>query len=392
MAKKRASATNRKKKSTSRRAKKPSLLRRFLGLMLKMTIVFSVLAAVGLIYLDAQVRAKFEGKRWALPAKVYARPLELYPGQPLSRDDLKIELKGLGYQFLRRASQPGTAELARQRVRVYTRGFEFPDGVEPAQTLLIDFSAGQVSRIRNSGGTDIPLARLEPILIGGIYPQDNEDRDLIRLEQAPAYLLDALLAIEDRDYYQHYGVSLKGIARAMFVNLKAGRVVQGGSTLTQQLIKNFYLSSERSFLRKLMEIPMAFLLDRHYSKDEILEAYLNEVYLGQEGLRAIHGFGLGSQYFFAQPIQELKLHQVALLAAMVKGPSFYDPRRNPERAMKRRNLVLKVLHEQGVISLAQRQQTEKMPLGVVKKQNLHKGAYPAYLDLVKRQLRKEYSD
>lgn len=166
----------------------------------------------------------------------------------------------------------------------------------------------------------MPLSRLEPILIGGIYPRDNEDRDLIRLDQAPQYLLDALIQIEDRDYYEHFGISLRGIARAMWVNVRAGRFIQGGSTLTQQLIKNFYLTSDRTLARKLMEIPMAVLLDLHYSKDEILEAYLNEVYLGQSGSRAVHGFGLASQYYFAQPINELKLHQVALLAGMVKGP------------------------------------------------------------------------
>lgn len=392
MAKKRASGSRTGKKSRSRQPKRPSWRRRIVSIFLKLTVLMLVVAGVGLLYMDAQVRAKFEGKRWALPAKVYARPLELYPGQPLSRDDLKIELKGLGYQFLRKASQPGTAELGQRRVRIYTRGFNFPDGEESARTLLIDFSGDQISRIRDAKGRNVALARLEPILIGGIYPRDNEDRDLIQLEQAPPYLVEALIAIEDRDYYQHYGVSPKGIARAMFVNLKAGRVVQGGSTLTQQLIKNFYLSADRSIVRKLMEIPMAFLLDRHYSKDEILEAYLNEVYLGQEGLRAIHGFGLGSQYFFAQPIRELKLHQVALLAAMVKGPSYYDPRRNPKRAKKRRNLVLKVLQEQGTITLAERLAAEKKPLSVVKQQSLHKGAYPAYLDLVKRQLRAEYPE
>jgi len=168
--------------------------------------------------------------------------------------------------------------------------------------------------------------------------------------------------------------------------------VRGGRTLTQHLIIYFYLSSERSLGRKLAEIPMAVLLDLHYSKDEILEAYLNEVYLGQEGSRAIHGFGLASQYLFAQPIRELKLHQVALMAAMVKGPSFYDPRRHPQRAIERRNLVLKVLQEQGSITLEERGEAEKQPLGVVKQQSLLKGAYPAYLDLVKRQLREEYPE
>ncbi|MCV6610171.1 MAG: penicillin-binding protein 1B [Amphritea sp.] len=397
MAKKRGASSSRSKKSRrsqSRKGqvKKASWFRRLFKLCLKLSLLLLIVGGVGLVYLDAQVRTKFEGKRWALPAKVYARPLELYPGQQLSRDDLKIELKGLGYQFRQKASQSGTAEWASRRVRVYTRGFEFPDGLESSQQLLIDFNGAQVSRIRDARGKDLPLVRLEPILIGGIYPKDNEDRDLIQLQQAPDYLIDALIAIEDRNYYEHFGISLKGIARAMVVNVKAGRFVQGGSTLTQQLIKNFYLTSERSLSRKLLEIPMAILLDRHYSKDEILEAYLNEVYLGQEGLRAIHGFGLASQYFFAQPIQELKLHQVALLAAMVKGPSYYDPRRNPERATKRRNLVLRVLQEQGTITPEQYQVALKQPLGVVKQQSLHKGAYPAYLDLVKRQLREEYPE
>ncbi|GGK85358.1 penicillin-binding protein 1B [Amphritea balenae] len=396
MAKKRGAASSRAKKSAkaSKRTKavKPSWKRRLIKLLLKLSVLGLVIGAAVLLYLDAQVRSKFEGKRWALPAKVYARPLELYPGQPLSRDDLKIELKGLGYQFQSRATQPGSAEWASSRVRVYTRGFDFPDSHEAAQRLLIDFSGNTISRIRDDKGAVLPLARLEPILIGGIYPKDNEDRDLIQLAEAPPHLIDALIAIEDRAYYSHYGVSPRGIARAMVANVKAGRFVQGGSTLTQQLIKNFYLTSERSLSRKLAEIPMAMLLDRHYSKDEILEAYLNEVYLGQEGLRAIHGFGLASQYFFAQPIQELKLHQVALLAAMVKGPSYYDPRRNPERATKRRNLVLSVLQDQGSITLAERLAAEKKPLGVVQQQTLHKGAYPAYLDLVKRQLREEYPE
>lgn len=387
MAKKRAP------KSSSRRGqgkKSRGLFRYLLILTFKLSLLGIVFGGIGLIYLDIQIRDKFEGKRWALPAKVYARPLEIYPGQELSRDALKLELKGLGYRFVNRASQPGMVEWASSRVRVYTRGFSFPDGQEQSQKLLLSFSGNRLQNVTDASGAQVPLSRLEPILIGGIYPQDNEDRDLIRLEQAPDYLKEALIQIEDRDFYQHYGISLRGIARAMWVNLKARRFVQGGSTLTQQLIKNFYLTSERSLARKLTEIPMAVLLDYHYSKDEILEAYLNEVYLGQAGNRAVHGFGLASQYYFAQPINELKLHQVALLAGMVKGPSYYDPRRHPERAKKRRDLVLKVLQDQGVITAQQRISAQKRGLGVVKQRSLHKGAYPAYLDLVRRQLREEY--
>lgn len=342
--------------------------------------------------MDTHIRKQFEGKRWAVPTKVYARPLELYAGLPLSLDDLKTELRGLGYQFVRQASEPGQAEFSATKATIKTRGFLFPDGKEPAQQLNISFSNQTLTLITNGNGRSLPLVRLEPILIGGIYPLNNEDRDLIQLSDAPQGLTDALIAIEDRDFYQHAGISLKGISRAMWVNLKAGHFIQGGSTLTQQLIKNFYLTSERSLARKVMEIPMAMLLELHYSKDEILEAYLNEVYLGQEGSRAIHGFGLASQYYFAQPIEELQLHQVALLAGLVKGPSYYDPRRHPKRAKQRRDLVLQVLYEQGTIDKKHYDHAVAMPIGVVKQASLLKGAYPAYLDLVKRQLRQEYRD
>lgn len=389
MKKKRASKTTRR---TAQGNKRPSLRSRLTGLLLKLTLVLFVVGGIGLIYLDAQVRDKFEGKRWALPAKVYARPLELYTGLSLSVQDLKKELTGLGYRAVARSRDPGTMEVASSRVRLHSRGFAFPDGDEPARELLVSFAGNSISAITDAAGSSVALARLEPILIGGIYTKENEDRDLIRLDQAPPLLARGLVAVEDRDFYQHHGVSLRGIARAMWVNLRAGRFAQGGSTLTQQLVKNFYLTSERSLGRKLLELPMAVLLDAHYSKDEILEAYLNEVYLGQSGARAVHGFGLASQYYFARPLHELEAHQVALLVGLVKGPSYYDPRRNPERAKARRDLVLSLLAQEGDITQAEMLAAQQRPLGVVKQQSLLKGAYPAYLDLVKRQLREEYPE
>ena len=376
----------------SRRSKSPSRMTRLFRWLLKLGLVLAVVAAVGLIYLDAQIRSQFEGKRWAVPAKVYARPLELYPGQTLNMAELKQELKALDYRFERRAEQPGAVEWASSRARIYSRGFNFPDGAEPARNMLLAFSGERLSDIRDADGRSLPLVRLEPMLIGGIYPKSNEDRDLIKLEEAPPYLAQALVTVEDRAFYDHWGVSFKGILRAMWVNIRAGRFVQGGSTLTQQLIKNFYLTSDRTLSRKLLELPMAMLLELHYGKDDILEAYLNEVYLGQSGSRAIHGFGLASRYYFSRPVQELELHQVALLAGMVKGPSWYDPRRHPERAQERRNLVLKMLYQQGHIDQKEYEDARQRTLGVVKQRSLHKGAFPAYLDLVKRKLREEYRD
>jgi penicillin-binding protein 1B len=384
-------------RSTKRKPARRSLKKQHRGFISKTTlfkILFTLLVLAGLVllFLDVQIRSQFEGKRWAVPAKVYARPLELYAGAPLSIQDLRVELRGLGYQFVSRAAQPGQAAFSASRAIIASRGFRFTDGAEPARQLVLDFDRNGVRSLSDSQGQDLALVRLEPVLIGGIYPLNNEDRDLIQLKDAPGGLIDSLIAIEDRDFYDHHGVSAKGIARAMLANIKAGGFVQGGSTLTQQLIKNFYLTSDRTLIRKLLELPMAMLLELHYSKDEILEAYLNEVYLGQDGARAIHGFGLGAHYFFAQPLHELKLHQLALMAGMVKGPSYYDPRRHPERAKQRRNLVLQVLFEQGKISNDEYQKASTAELDVVKKGTLLKEAYPAYLDLVKRQLRRDYRD
>jgi len=366
--------------------------RRSLGFATKLFLTFLLLLGLGFAYLDHHIRQQFEGKRWAVPAKVYARPLELYAGSPISIDELKIELRSLGYHFVQEAARPGQVSMSKTKAIVYTRGFKFTDGLESAQRLILHFSGSRLSKITEYQGQTISLVRLEPVLIGGIYPLNNEDRDLIQLNEAPEALTEALIAIEDRGFYDHHGISLRGISRAMLANIKAGRFIQGGSTLTQQLIKNFYLTSDRTLVRKLLEIPMAILLEFHYSKADILEAYLNEVYLGQEGARAIHGFGLAAQYYFAQPLSELKLEQLALLAGLVKGPSYYEPRRHPERAKSRRDLVLSVLYEQELIDKETYDHARKAPLGIVQQASLSKGAYPAYLDLVKRQLRDDYPD
>ena len=348
--------------------------------------------AASAVYLDAIVTREFKGKKWAIPAKVYARPVELYQGKLIAPSELQAQLKRQGYQPVRTVSRPGTFSREDNNFAIHSRGFHFPDGSESPVFAKLEFSGNQISSVTSRDNKNLPLVRLDPQPVGGIYPASYEDRLLIRLNQAPKYLIPALLAIEDRDFYDHYGVSLSSIGRALLVNLKAGGVVQGGSTITQQLVKNFFLTNERTLSRKAQEAIMAFLLELHYGKDDILETYLNEVYLGQHGRRAIHGFGMGSQFYFARPIQELNLAQTALMVAIVKGPSFYNPRRFPERAMARRNLVLDVLAEQGLVPLAEVERSKKLPLGVVTREQIQTSDFPAYIDLVKRQLRQHYNE
>jgi penicillin-binding protein 1B len=378
--------------SRSRSKRRSGASRPWLGWIIKLSIVALVLLAGVAVYLDAVVQEKFSGKRWTIPATVYARPLELFVGQKLDKDDFLNEVDALGYRREKSVSGPGTVSVASNAVEMHTRGFRFYEGAEESQRIRVRFSGDFVAGLAHMDGGELPVVRLEPLVVGGLYPAHNEDRILIKLDQVPPYLVETLVAVEDREFFDHLGVSPKSIARAVWVNLTAGEVRQGGSTLTQQLVKNFYLTNERSLSRKATEAMMAVLLELHYDKPEILEAYLNEVFLGQDGRRAIHGFGLASQYFFGRPLAELKLQHVALLVGMVKGPTYYNPRRHPERALERRNLIIDLLAEQQVISSDEAAQARQAPLGVTQRGSLADSSYPAFLDLVKRQLREDYRD
>ncbi|MBN7799109.1 penicillin-binding protein 1B [Parahaliea mediterranea] len=358
--------------------------------LLKLFLSALLLFALVLIYLDAKITATFTDKMWELPAKVYARPLELFAGARLDADDLAYELEVLGYRDVGAVRQPGQVRRRGGSFEVFTRGFDFAGEKEPAQRVQVELAGGRVTGLRGRTG-EIDLMRLDPVQIGGIYPSHGEDRILVRLADVPDTLRQGLLAVEDRDFYQHWGFSVTGILRAALSNLRSGAVVAGGSTITQQLVKNYYLTPERTYIRKLTELLMAVLLDFHYSKDQILESYINEVYLGQEGPRAIHGLALAARHYFDTPLEQLGLHQQALLVGMIKGPSLYNPLRNPERARERRNLVLDVMAEQEVISPEHATVAKAMPLGLNNQRRI-RDSFPAYLDLVRRQLRQEYHE
>jgi len=344
------------------------------------------------LYLDLTVRAQFEGKRWSLPARVYARPLELYPGMKLRPEQLTTELAMLDYRDAGEPQDPGSYRRQNDEFTIMTRPFVFWDGAQPALQLRADFDGNHLrslSDIKND--KSVTLARLDPVLIGGIYPAHNEDRVLVRLNEIPHDLINGLIAVEDRKFYSHHGIDPRGIARALVTTLRGGGV-QGGSTLTQQLVKNFFLTPERTLRRKFTEMIMALLLEMHYSKGEILEAYANEIYLGQDGNRAIHGFGLASHFYFDKPLSRLDLPQAALLVALVRGPSYYDPRHHPERALARRNLVLQEMRDQQYVTQAQYAAARSTPLGVVEKAPEGTSLYPAFVELVHRQLRRDYHE
>lgn len=379
--------TSKKLRSTLRKFRKQILV----GTALVLGV--GLIALLGwLLYLDRIVTAQFEGRRWTLPAQVYAEPTELYVGQSFGADALEQELRRLGYHRVDAPKDPGSYRRRGARIDFVNRRFQFWDAMQESQTLSITAGSSAIETIRNGRNEDVPIFRLDPLLIGSIFPIHGEDRVVVTPDQVPEQLKAALKVVEDRKFDTHYGVNISAIIRAAWVNVRAGQIEQGGSTLTQQLVKSYFLDNRRTLGRKIEEAFMAMLLEIHFEKQDLLNAYINEIYLGQDGRRAIHGFGLASQFYFGKPLPELQLHEVALLVAIVRGPSYYDPRRHPERVKTRRDLVLNLMADHQVIDEKTAQRAIERPLGIIGVGTQTGAYYPAFLDLVRRTLRRDYRD
>lgn len=367
----------------------PTKKSRLISAFIKLSITFLVIFLAWMIWLDSWVMQKFNGQKWAMPATVYARPLELYRGLAISQQAVIKELQAAAYQQ-NNSGIAGSFYSNANQLHIALRPFDFWDGRQEATSVLLRFENDRVVQLNHSLDNSASI-RLEPIRIGKIHAGIQEERLLVTLDEVPPALIYALLATEDRYFFEHHGISLKSIARAALANILQGRISQGGSTLTQQLVKNFFLDDSRSFSRKIQEALIAILLEFHADKNEILNAYINEVYVAQDGARAIHGFGLASQYLFNKPLEDVSLAEAALLVGMMKGPSYYNPLRHPQRAIQRRNLVLDLMAQQDFISETQARSAKQQELQT-NQQQLAGSSYPAYLDLVRRQLLRDYSE
>lgn len=370
-------------------ARRRRILRYFTYALLLAVAAFAVFT----LQLDVRVRNEFEGRRFALPARIYARPLELHAGLRIAQADVEDELRELGYRDVP-VGDTGWFKRTGNELEIALRPFVFWDAAEPARHVRAIFDGAKVIAVQDAAGKeagkDLPLARLEPVPIGGIYPAGNEDRILVRLSDVPKHLVDELIATEDRKFYTHMGFDPKALVRAA-ASIATGRM-QGGSTITQQLVKNFFLTPERTLSRKFTELVMAILLEAHYGKAEILETYLNEIYLGQDRDRAIHGIGLASQFYFGKEVKDLSVAESAVLVGMVKGPAVYDPRRHADRALERRNLVLRETRDQGSITPEQFMMARSSALGIAPRPTTGTSPYPAFVQLVHRQLQRDYDD
>lgn len=382
-----------KKRRVARRKKQPSRLWRVTLFCVRWGFVAgcATIAAIAgyLFFLDRQITSTFEGRRWSLPARIYAAPVELYPGAALPKGDVVAELARLGYREVEFASAPGTWSSQGNTLRTILRPFRFADGHRGELPLAIEFDRGHIVRIDDGAGGELPIARIEPPQVGSFFPSHGEDRLILAPEETPPLLPATLKAVEDRTFDSHPGFDLKGILRAAWVNLSTGEISQGASTLTQQLVRSYYLTNERSFARKLKELALAVMLEARFTKPDLMNAYVNEIHLGQDGARAIHGFGLGSQFYFNKPIAELGAHEIALLVAVIRGPSYYDPFRHPDRAQRRRDRILGTMRDFGLIGEREYQAALARELGLASTRRAGR-YYPAFLRMVRQELADDY--
>ncbi|HDX8822428.1 bifunctional glycosyl transferase/transpeptidase [Klebsiella michiganensis] len=380
------------RKGKGKGGKPPRRKRAWLWLLIKIGVVCAVLIAAYGVYLDQKIRSRIDGKVWDLPAAVYGRMVNLEPDMQISKNEMVRLLNATQYRQVSAMTRPGEYTVQANSIEMIRRPFDFPDSKEGQVRARLTFNGDRLDTIENmDNNRQFGFFRLDPRLITMLQSANGEQRLFVKRNGFPDLLVDTLLATEDRHFYEHDGISLYSIGRAVLANLTAGRTVQGASTLTQQLVKNLFLSSERSYWRKANEAYMALIVDARYSKDRILELYMNEVYLGQSGDNEIRGFPLASLYYFGRPVEELSLDQQALLVGMVKGASVYNPWRNPKLALERRNLVLRLLQQQQVIDQELYDMLSARPLGVQPRGGVI-SPQPAFMQMVRQELQAKLGD
>lgn len=345
------------------------------------------------LVLDARVRDRVGEIAFSQPTRVFARPQRIAEGVPMNADTLTLELTSAGYTNEAQAHVPGSFSRDGEYFTIASRGYAGPDGGELPRRIQVSLSHGQITTVKDlTSGATLHETHLDPARTATLYGAEQEERQVVQLDELPPLLVTGLQAVEDRDFAHHHGIDVGAILRAAFANLRAGHVVQGASTLTQQLVRNLFLDRNRSFIRKFNEALLSMLIESHYSKAQILDAYCNEVFLGQQGNQAVHGFAAASQFYFARPVQTLRPQEDALLVGMIQGPSLYDPRRYPQRALARRNVALDMFHATGLLNDAQWQAAKAAPLGVTATPQLVADRFPAFMEVVRDQLHQDFDD
>jgi penicillin-binding protein 1B len=334
-------------------------LRTVLGVM---GVAFAIGTSVVLV--EALVRARLEAPLTRASTRYFARPVVLEEGGRMSELAFQRYLGRLGYQRTRRAVATGEFRREGGRWTIGRRAFRVADRLDSGGVVTVHLDPdGWIAGLEDGDGRWLSRVVLEPEPIRA-PGSSMEDRVPVRLSDVPPPLLSAVLAVEDRRFYQHHGADLARMVGAALANLRQRRIAQGASTITQQLAKNLFLTARRTPIRKVRELAMALVLEGRYSKEEILEAYLNEIYLGQEGAFAVRGVGRAAQFYFGKDVTQIGLAESALLAGLIHGPNLYAPHKHGDAAKRRRDLVLSLMRDQGMVSDAQFRRASNSALGV----------------------------
>ncbi|MFZ7111510.1 MAG: PBP1A family penicillin-binding protein [Desulfatiglandales bacterium] len=343
-------------------------------------------------HLSAEIERRFSGQRWSIPSRVYSDTSLLFPGQELDRGLFEKKLKRLGYRAVPHdPKHMGEMRLSDSSIRLFLHDFKVSSYEQKGVAIRISFRGNTIQSITDlRNGDAIPLLELEPEQLMLFFGPEREQRRLVSIEQVPDHVIHAVLAAEDTRFYRHHGIDPRGMLRALYANLKERGIKQGGSTITQQLVKNYFLTSDRTFSRKLKETIMALTMEVMYDKGEILEIYLNEIYLGQKGSVAVSGIGEASYFYFGKPVNELRPEEAAVIAGLIRAPNLYSPYVDEERCRERRNTVLHRMHENGWLSgegMKDVQAQEVSPAGY---ERYGKKA-PFFVDYLSEQLKTLYS-
>lgn len=375
------------KRSSPRRQvpRRKGWVRRWL-LRLAALLLLVAAAFVGLSYL--QLVFAFPQRLGGSPSQLYSAPLILRPGSAWSAAELVAELMSRGYTSGRENRlRPGQYWQQGDRVNLNQRTFLYGGGRVEGYPVRISFSERRLTGVELlPGGEPLELLMLEPRALGVFNSRKDQLRESVRLEDLPAHLVAAVLAVEDRRFRTHRGLDPRGIGRAIWVDLWAGRAAQGGSTITQQVLKNVMLDPQRRWGRKLREMVMAPLLETLLAKDDILEIYLNEIYLGQKGSFSVVGMGAAARYYFGRGAEDLDLGQSALLAGLIRSPGTYNPWRHPGAARTRRDKVLQMMVHGGQLTAARAAAAAARPLQLSDATGEEMPEAAAFLEVARRQL------
>src|SRR5271167_128647 len=344
--------------------------------------------------LENEVVARFSGKRWNIPSRIYSDSVLIYPGQDLKDLGFFERLARLNYHPVDPGHVASRGEYSFDRKRgkldIFLHSFAYPYGNFGGEFVALKLKGDTIDSMSDAV-THKPIfsIELEPELISGIFEGEWEQRRLVRLSQIPPTMINAILAAEDHRFYEHHGVDIVRTIKAAYIDFTSGHVRQGGSTLTQQLMKNFFLTRERSYKRKLKEAMMAYIAERDYSKDEILENYINDIYLGQRGQEGIYGVWEASQYYFSKDPADLTIGEMATIAGMISSPNRLNPLKHPDLARARRNEVLLAMLGEGYISTAAYDEAVAQPIQA-REVFTESNDAPYFVDYVRRELAERY--